>query len=155
MFRVFSFQGWGPDFSWQVSGRKSAPPQNLFLSLSLPLPFPLAISLALSFSQTLTKTSVPKFYGWLPLSSMSFGDRLRVNWGTTRAEDARGTLTQSYISPSLLVYEEELSANPEREFFYWQPTGPNPLNHRDDFSRPALRHGSLNSLFQIALYLPS
>jgi hypothetical protein len=27
--------------------------------------------------------------------------------------------------------------------------------HRDDFSRPALRHGSLNSLFQVALYLPS
>ena len=26
----------------------------------------------------------------------------------------------------------------------WQPTGPNPLNHRDDFTRQALRHGSLN-----------
>ena len=38
---------------------------------------------------------------------------------------------------------------------YWQPTGPNPLNHRDDFSRPALRHGSLNFLLQVALYLPS
>ena len=36
-----------------------------------------------------------------------------------------------------------------------QPTGPNPLNDRDDFSRPALCHGSLNSLFQEALYLPS
>ena len=34
-------------------------------------------------------------------------------------------------------------------------TGPNPLNHRDDLSRPALRHGSVNSLFQVALYLPS
>ena len=30
---------------------------------------------------------------------------------------------------------------------YSQPTDPNPLNHRDDFSRPALRHGSLNSHF--------
>ena len=30
---------------------------------------------------------------------------------------------------------------------YGQPTGPNPLNHRDDFSRPALRDGRLNSLF--------
>ena len=28
------------------------------------------------------------------------------------------------------------------------------LNHRDDFSRPALRHESLNSLFQVALHLP-
>ena len=28
---------------------------------------------------------------------------------------------------------------------YRQPTGPNPLNHRDEFSRPALRHGSLNA----------
>ena len=31
----------------------------------------------------------------------------------------------------------------------------NPLNHRDDFSRPALRHGTLQSLFQVALYPPS
>ena len=51
-------------------------------------------------------------------------------------------------------------ASSERErVLYWQPTGPNPLNHRDDFrddfSRPALRHGSLNSLFQVALHLPS
>ena len=38
---------------------------------------------------------------------------------------------------------------------YRQPTGPNPLNTRDDFGKPALRHGSLNSLFQVALYLPS
>jgi hypothetical protein len=26
-------------------------------------------------------------------------------------------------------------------------------DHRNDVSRPALRHGSLNSLFQVALYL--
>ena len=38
---------------------------------------------------------------------------------------------------------------------YWQPTGPNPLNHRDNFSRQALRHGCLNFLFQVVLYLPS
>ena len=31
---------------------------------------------------------------------------------------------------------------------YGQPTGPNPLNHQDEFSRPALRHGGFNSLFQ-------
>ena len=31
-----------------------------------------------------------------------FGDRLRV--GTTRAEDAQGTPTQSHRSPSILVY---------------------------------------------------
>ena len=36
-----------------------------------------------------------------------------------------------------------------------QPTVPNPLNNSDDFSRPSLRHESLNSLFQVALYLPS
>ena len=29
---------------------------------------------------------------------------------------------------------------------YRQPTCPNPLNHRDDFNRAALRQGSLNSL---------
>ena len=36
-----------------------------------------------------------------------------------------------------------------------QSTGPNPLDDRDDFSRPALRHGNVNSLFQVAVYLPS
>jgi len=52
--------------------------------------------------------------------------------------------------------ERILFACTERERdLYSQPTGPNPLNHRDDFSRPASRHGSLNSLFQVALYLPS
>ena len=38
---------------------------------------------------------------------------------------------------------------------YWQPTGPNPLNRRDDFSSPVLRHLRLNSVLQVALYLPS
>ena len=33
--------------------------------------------------------------------------------------------------------------------------GPNPLDPRHDFSGPALRHGSLNSLLQVALHLPS
>ena len=39
-------------------------------------------------------------------------DRLRVGWlnefgrGAARAEDAQGTPTQSHISPSILVYEE-------------------------------------------------
>jgi hypothetical protein len=36
-----------------------------------------------------------------------------------------------------------------------QPTGQSPLNHRDYFCGPALRHGSLNSLLRVALYLPS
>ena len=45
---------------------------------------------------------------------------------------------------------------PRRErVFYWQPTGSNPLHHRDDYSGPALRHGSLNFLFQVAFYSPS
>ena len=44
----------------------------------------------------------------------------------------------------------------ERErVLYWQPTSPNPLNRREDFSTLALRHGSLNSLFQAALLIPS
>ena len=38
---------------------------------------------------------------------------------------------------------------------YRQLSGLNPFNRRDDFSGPALRHESLNSLFQVALYLPS
>ena len=34
---------------------------------------------------------------------------------------------------------------------HWQPTGPNPLHQGDDFSRPALRHVSLNSHFPDSL----
>ena len=37
---------------------------------------------------------------------------------------------------------------------YLQPTGPNPLDNRDDLSGPAVRLGSLNSRFRVALYLP-
>jgi len=43
------------------------------------------------------------------------GDRLRVGWlngfsfSTSRAEDAQGIPTQSHISPSILVYEENQS----------------------------------------------
>ena len=36
-----------------------------------------------------------------------------------------------------------------------QPTGPNPLNHRHDFSRLAFRQGCVNSLLRVSLYLPS
>ena len=36
-------------------------------------------------------------------------DRLRVaGRGTTRAEDAQGTPTQSHITPSILVYEKKI-----------------------------------------------
>ena len=36
-----------------------------------------------------------------------WGDRLRLTGrGTTRADDAQETPIQSYISPSILVYEE-------------------------------------------------
>ena len=38
---------------------------------------------------------------------------------------------------------------------YRQPTGLKARNYRNGFSRPALRDGSLNSLFQVALYPPS
>ena len=37
-----------------------------------------------------------------------------------------------------------------QEVLYSQPTGLNPLSHREDFIRPALRHGKLNSLFKVA-----
>ena len=35
--------------------------------------------------------------------------------GTTRAEDAQGTPTQSHVSPSILVYEENLLDDPREE----------------------------------------
>jgi len=66
------------------------------------------------------------FYGLLSESqgqnlALIVVDRLRSGRGTTRAEDAQGTPTQSHISPSLLVYEEYvptllLRAGAEREF---------------------------------------
>ena len=37
---------------------------------------------------------------------LGVGDILRVGRGTARAEDAQGTPTQSHISPSILVYED-------------------------------------------------
>ena len=41
-------------------------------------------------------------------SCLRINDRLRlVGRGTVRAEDAQGTPTQSHISPSILVYEDE------------------------------------------------
>jgi hypothetical protein len=43
-----------------------------------------------------------------------------------------------------------MSASERGRLLYRQLTGPNPLNHRHEFSRPALRHGSLNSPFQVA-----
>ena len=43
----------------------------------------------------------------------------------------------------------------ERESSFLPPPGPNPLNHRYDFSRLTLRQWILNLLFQAALHLPS
>jgi len=40
------------------------------------------------------------------IGAVAGGDRLSGR-GTTRVEDARGTPTQSHISPSILVYEEK------------------------------------------------
>ena len=36
------------------------------------------------------------------------GDRLKVRRGTATVEDAQGTPIQSHISPSILVYEDEM-----------------------------------------------
>ena len=61
-------------------------------------------------------------------------------------QQSRGGLWGGYAS---CAGWGSLCAERER-VLYGQPTGPNPLNHRDDFSRPALRHGSLHSLFHVA-----
>ena len=49
-----------------------------------------------------------------------------VGRGTTRAEDAQGTPTQSHILPSILVYEDKASFSPCLEPFFGQ-TSFNPL----------------------------
>ena len=61
------------------------------------------------------------------------------------------------IARSLLVKGVHPNAvrQPRETVLYRQSTGPNPLYYVDDFSRPALRHGSWNFFFKVALYLPS
>ena len=60
----------------------------------------------------------PDFRAIFRLESIAMDDRLRVGWlygsgrGTTRADDAQGTPTQSNISPSILVYKEYSGWNP-------------------------------------------
>ena len=55
--------------------------------------------------------------------------------------------------PHRVLQSEHSPRHQYRErVLYRHPTGPNPLNHRDDFSRPALRHGSLNSFFKAAYH---
>ena len=60
----------------------------------------------------------------------------------------------SLLASAAAVSSSESACTPRERILYWQPTGPNPPNLLDDFSRPALRHGSLNPLSHIAWYLP-
>ena len=69
-------------------------------------------------------------------SKLSFQDFV-ISWASTA--------THARIAPTAAERESVMDR---------QPTGPNPLNDRDDFSRPALRHGSFNSLFQLPSALP-
>ena len=53
-----------------------------------------------------------------------------------------------------LEHTQHLQRERER-VLYWQPSGPNSLNHRDDLSRLAVRHRNFDSLFQVAVNLLS
>ena len=82
----------------------------------------------------------------------------RSNWMCPRIRRCcRATKVKCWLWKKLqLVAEAWVEANAacclQRErVLDWQPTGPNPLDHRDDYSRPALRHGSLNSRFPSSL----
>jgi len=67
-----------------------------------------------------------------------WGDECRA----TRAGESTGASGASSNSATVASSRERV--------LYRQHSDPNQLNHRDDFGRPALRHGSLNSLFQVA-----
>ena len=55
-------------------------------------------------------------------------------------------------TPAPVSLPQVRDPTPYREsVLYWPPAGPNPRYHLDDFSRPALRHGSL----PCSQYLPS
>jgi len=68
----------------------------------------------------------------------------------------QGARRWEYSQQQTFVTGSFIRTHPFQErVLYRQPTAPNPLNDPDDFIRPALRHGSLNSVFQVALHLPS
>jgi len=67
---------------------------------------------------------------------------------TRRQIPASASANQGRDQGDLIVHRG-LAGGRER-VLYEQFTCPNPLIHRDDFSRTALRHRSLNSLFQVA-----
>ncbi len=54
-----------------------------------------------------------------------------------------------------IAHAQSTPFSDRERILHWQPTGPNPLDDRNDSSRPALRHGNVDSLFQVALHLPS
>ena len=62
--------------------------------------------------QSLKRAATWRFLGNLSSASASSFrsdvDRMRAGRGATRAEDAQGTPTQSHISPSILVYEDNI-----------------------------------------------
>ena len=75
-------------------------------------------------------------------------------------ETFEGLLPESQgcnLSLTILDVPNSLDSNgaEEETVLYRQPAGPNPLNHRDFWSRPPLHHGTSNSLFQAALQVPS
>jgi hypothetical protein len=69
-----------------------------------------------------------------PFTSVSLGV-----WSRLGMSEWRRALLAPDLPHTLAVRERVL---------YGQLTGLNPLNHRDEFSRPALRHGILNSPVQ-------
>ena len=65
-------------------------------------------------------------------------------------------LSESESGPSWPLCVRARGGPRKRErCLHGQPTGPDPLDHRDDFITSALRNGSWKSLFQEAFYLPS
>ena len=75
---------------------------------------------------------------------------LHLREGERQKERASGRVRESaYVTtPSPLGAER-------KRVIYSQPTGSNSVDLQDDLSGQALRHGGLNSLFQVALYPPS
>ena len=76
------------------------------------------------------------------------GERERERWRERRSPESRPGFR------AFKLWRGPSSADRERAL-YWQTAGPNQPHRLDDFSRPVLRHGSLNSPFEVALHLPS
>ena len=76
-----------------------------------------------------------------------------LSWARYPCIPSKSSHTRTYCSTFVLQSRRRSLAGPQREIVL--DNLPVRVHLIIEMSRPALRHGRLNSLFQVALYLPS